>query len=71
MIRQALSHPQITTVIALARKKVEAPTGLKGGADEGKLGSVAVSDYGGYGNDGKKEFGGVEACIWYVHFFLS
>ncbi|QDS75959.1 hypothetical protein FKW77_003457, partial [Venturia effusa] len=62
VIRQALSHPKITSVIALARRKVEAPTGTDGS----KLKSVIVKDYDFYGEDVKNELGEAGACIWTV-----
>lgn len=71
VIRQALSHPKITTVTALARRTVEAPTGLRKGADVSKLRSLVVSDYDAYSEDVKKELGKAGACIWYVNISLG
>lgn len=70
VIRQALSHPKITTVVALARKKVKAPTGLRDDADVSKLRSLVVGDYDAYSEDVRREFGRVGACIWYVNISL-
>jgi hypothetical protein len=64
LLRQSLSLPKITSVIALARKKVGAPGGLGEGADVGKLESVVVGDYDGYSDDVRREFGKADACIW-------
>lgn len=66
ILRQALSHPQITTVTAIARTKVEAPPELKEAADKEKLRSVVVRDYGpaGWGEDVKAALKGVGGCIW-------
>lgn len=71
VIRQALSHPKITTVIALARRKVEAPTGLREGAGVSKLRSVVISDYDVYSEDVRKELGRAGGCIWYVYIFAD
>lgn len=64
VIRQSLSLPSITTVVALARRPVSAPGNLLPGADASKLHSVVVKDYGKYSQDVKKEIAGADACIW-------
>ncbi|KAJ6532057.1 hypothetical protein B0H19DRAFT_1189836 [Mycena capillaripes] len=62
VIRQSLRMPQITSVVALARKRVTAPDSE--GAS--KLKSVVVKDYDDYSDEVKKEFAGADACIWTV-----
>jgi hypothetical protein len=52
--------PEITTVIAVARKAVQAD-----GIDSSKLKSVIIDDYGEYSDEVKAEFVGADACIWY------
>jgi len=68
VIRQALSLPKITSIIALARRPVEAPDEyyLGVGADRSKLKSVVVKEYDEYSEDVKKQFAGADACIWTV-----
>ena len=64
VVRQALSIPAITSVIALARRPVATPANLDAGADASKLRSVVVRDYGEYSEEFKKEVEGADACIW-------
>ncbi|KAI1108515.1 NAD(P)-binding protein [Nemania sp. NC0429] len=66
VIRQSLSHPKITSVIALARKPVNAPETALAGADSSKLKSVVIQDYEVYPDEVVKEFSGADACIWTV-----
>ena len=59
VLRQAILLPEITTVVALARKPVE----LTGpGAD--KIKSVTVKNYDEYSDAVRKELAGADACIW-------
>jgi hypothetical protein len=64
-IRQALSNPRITTVVALGRKAVSPPSNLPKYADTTKLVNVILKDYETYDDDARKALEGVEACIWY------
>lgn len=64
VIRQSLSDPKITTVVALARRPVEVPQNLGAEADTSKLKSVVVQDFGAYSEDAKKQLEGADACIW-------
>ena len=66
VIRQSLSIPEISDVIALARRRVSAPSDLGSGADVSKLHSVVLDNYGGYSEDVRKQLAGANACIWYV-----
>lgn len=66
VIRQSLSIPKITSVIALARHPVAAPLNLNPGADASKLHSVVVDNYGSYPDNVIKQLAGADACIWYV-----
>lgn len=63
IIRQTLHIPEITEVIALARK----PITLDEGSDSSKIKSVIIQDYGEYPDDVKAEFAGADACIWCVY----
>ncbi|KAK8094852.1 hypothetical protein PG997_001537 [Apiospora hydei] len=63
VLRQALRMPEITSIVAVARKPVQ----LEGPeATSSKLKSVIVQDYDQYPDDVKKEFAGAGACIWTV-----
>lgn len=62
VIRQSLLIPEITSVVALARKPVPLPEG----ADAAKFKSVVVDNYGTYPADVKEEFAGANTCIWYI-----
>ncbi|KAJ9610681.1 hypothetical protein H2200_005458 [Cladophialophora chaetospira] len=64
VIRQSLSNPRITSVLALARRPVTVPENLPPGADTSKLKSVVVEDFGKYFDDAKKQLEGTDACIW-------
>jgi hypothetical protein len=65
VIRQSLYLPKITSVIALARRSVSAPSGLGADADASKLQSVVIKDYDDYPDEVKKQFANADACIWY------
>ena len=67
VIRQSLSVPKITSVIALARQPVTTPLNLAQGADASKLHSVILDNYGSYPDEVNKQLAGADACIWYVH----
>ncbi|KAI3328122.1 NAD(P)-binding protein [Xylariaceae sp. AK1471] len=66
VIRQSLSRPEITSVVALARSPVAVPEKLSVGGDASKLKSVVIQDYEVYLDEVKKEFSGAGACIWTV-----
>ena len=70
LVRQSLAIPKITSVIALARRPVSAPSNLSPGADVTKLHSVTVKNYDSYPDDVKKHFAGADACIWYSFWLL-
>ena len=65
VIRQSLSIPKITSVLALARRPVSAPSNLPKDADPSKLQSVVLDDYGSYPEEVKTQLAGADACIWY------
>ncbi len=66
VIRQSLSIPKITSVIAIARRPISTPSNAGQHADTSKLNSVTLDDYGKYSDDVKKQFSGADACIWYA-----
>jgi uncharacterized protein YbjT (DUF2867 family) len=60
VVRQALVHPKITSIVALTRRTVDVPDG----ADTSKLKIVQIEDYDRYSDEAKKEFAGAGGCIW-------
>jgi hypothetical protein len=67
VIRQAVSHPSITSILALGRRTTAVPQNMGSGADTTKLKSVVCEDFGNYPESVKKELTGADACIWYVN----
>jgi N-acetyl-gamma-glutamylphosphate reductase len=68
IIRQALAHPGVTSVLALARRETPIPKNLKLKADSKKLKSVVCQDFGNYSEEVKRQLAGADACIWRVLF---
>jgi hypothetical protein len=64
VIRQALSDPTITSIMALARRETALPQSLGRGADTSKLKSIVCEDFGNYPESVKQEIAGADACIW-------
>jgi len=64
VIRQALSMPSVTSVIALARREVKASEDLAPDADKSKLKSVILDDFENYTPEVKEQIKGADACIW-------
>lgn len=65
VIRQALSNPAITSVVALGRRAAPEPQNLEPTANIAKLKSVILKDFDAeYPDDVKKEFAEADACIW-------
>lgn len=71
VIRQSLTNPRITSVIALARRPAPTPANVDPGADTSKLHNVTIKDYDSYSDEVKKHFVGADACIWYTFIFHS
>jgi dihydrodipicolinate reductase len=65
IIRQALSHPDVSTVLALGRREISAPSDLGPNADVSKLKSVVLKDFENYTDDVKRQLQGADAVIWY------
>ncbi|KAK7980361.1 hypothetical protein PG989_012818 [Apiospora arundinis] len=63
VLRQAMRMPEITSIVAVARKPVQLDAA---GPNYSKVKSVIVQDYDQYPDDVKKEFAGAAACIWTV-----
>lgn len=70
VIRQSLSIPAITSVIALARRPVGVPDHLDADADTSKLHSVVLEDFAHYPEEVRRQLAGADACIWYEPRFL-
>ena len=66
VIRQALSNPAITSILALARRVTALPENLGPGADASKLKSVVCEHFYNYPESVKQELAGADACIWYA-----
>ena len=66
VIRQCLSIPKISSIIAVARHPISAPANLVQGADASKLHSVVLDDYDSYPDGVRQEFADADACIWYA-----
>lgn len=66
LIRQALSDPAITSIMALARRVTTIPQNPGPDADVSKLKSVVCEDFENYPESVKRELTGADACIWYA-----
>ncbi|ORY12195.1 hypothetical protein BCR34DRAFT_600761 [Clohesyomyces aquaticus] len=65
VIRQSLSIPGITSVVALGRREVLAPSSVRPSADPSKLKSVILKSFDeDLPEDVKNQLRGVNACIW-------
>ena len=64
IIRRALSHPAVTSIVAIGRREADAPSKLLPGADASKLKSVVCDDFMNYSDSLKQELAGADACIW-------
>jgi nucleoside-diphosphate-sugar epimerase len=71
VIRQALSHPGVTSILALARRTTPVPANAGPGADASKLQSVVCDDFENYSDSVKQQLSGADACVWYLSFFPS
>lgn len=65
VIRQCLSHPKITSVVALSRRPVVVPENAGKDADVSKLQSVILKDFTKYPDDVKAQLADADGCIWY------
>lgn len=71
LIRQALSHPAVTSIVALARRETAVPQNTGLGANAAKLKPVICEDFGNYSENVKQELAGADACIWYINLPLA
>ncbi|EGU77625.1 hypothetical protein FOPG_09097 [Fusarium oxysporum f. sp. conglutinans race 2 54008] len=66
VVRQALLHPQITSVVTLSRYDHDISEDLQTPEIESKLTSVTCSDFKNYPQYVKDEISGADACIWLI-----
>lgn len=66
VVRQAISHPAVTSIVALARRETPVPDNADPDADTTKLKSVVCEDFMNYGETVKEELANADACIWQV-----
>ncbi|KAK7700298.1 hypothetical protein SLS64_011111 [Diaporthe eres] len=68
LIRQGLRVPEITSLVALARRPVQLDVDA---SDASKFESVVVHDYAHYSDSVKAALAGADACIWTVGITLG
>lgn len=61
LVRQALSNPAITSIVALSRRETTVPAPADGAA---KLTSLVCDDFENYPEHVRRELHDVDACIW-------
>lgn len=61
VLRQALLHPSITTLIVLSRRAISPPI------THPKLQVIILADFAIYPPEVLTQLDGAEACIWYLH----
>ncbi|KAI1445744.1 hypothetical protein F5Y02DRAFT_385209 [Annulohypoxylon stygium] len=66
LIRQALSHPEVTSVIALGRREIAVPENIGPNADATKFKCVVCADFEDYPESVKQKLAGADACIWTI-----
>lgn len=62
VIKQALSLPQITSIVVIARRPLSFPEGV----DSSKLTTVLQDNLDHYDEEAKKYLANADACIWSV-----
>jgi len=63
LVRQALAHPAITSIVGLSRRETVLPTEVSDAS--GKLISVVCDDFLTYSHTVQKALECADACIWY------
>ncbi|EEA18734.1 hypothetical protein TMatcc_010724 [Talaromyces marneffei ATCC 18224] len=66
VIRQALSHPAVTSVVALARRATPVPANVSLDANLSKLKCAVCEDFEHYSDSIKEDLAGADACIWLI-----
>ena len=63
-LRLALQNPNVTEIVALARREVKLPEGTSD-VDTAKFSTVVLEDMGkDYPSSVKKKLRGADACVW-------
>ncbi|KAL2255886.1 hypothetical protein VTK26DRAFT_2532 [Humicola hyalothermophila] len=66
IIRQALSHPDVTSVVGLGRRVIQPPPDLGPKADPSRFKSIALKDFENYPEEVKRELTDADAVIWTI-----
>ncbi|CAJ0547407.1 Ff.00g041610.m01.CDS01 [Fusarium sp. VM40] len=66
VVHQALNHPLITSVVALARRETHIPKGVDPQIAQSKFKSLTCSDFKDYPQDVRAEISDADACIWVI-----
>ena len=61
LLRQAVLHPSINTIVAVTRRALSSPLN-----DSPKIKNVLVKDYDQYSDEAKSAFKGANGCIWTI-----
>ncbi|KAM3524011.1 hypothetical protein MY4038_007916 [Beauveria bassiana] len=64
VVRQALSHKSVTSVVALGRRPTPPPESVPAGPELEKFQSVTLEDFTNYTEHVKSQLSGADACIW-------
>ncbi|UKZ77731.1 hypothetical protein TrVFT333_005455 [Trichoderma virens FT-333] len=64
LVRQAITSPAVTSVVAIARRETPVPESLKDSSDVAKLTSVVCDDFLNYSDNVKHQISNADACIW-------
>lgn len=71
VIRQSLSNPAVTSIVALGRRSTAVPQNAGPRADVSKLKPVVCDDFENYSESVKEELAEADACIWYTIIFAA
>ncbi|KAF4468591.1 transport sec13 [Fusarium albosuccineum] len=66
VVRQALKHPGISSVVALGRRPTPIPEGSGSQAETSKFKSVTIDDFCNYSEQVKADIAGADGCIWLI-----
>ncbi|KUL86756.1 hypothetical protein ZTR_04781 [Talaromyces verruculosus] len=66
VVRQALSHPAVTSIVALAPRATPVPANIGPDANVSKLKSTICDDFDNYTESVKADLAGADACIWLI-----
>ncbi|KAF4944935.1 hypothetical protein FSARC_14545 [Fusarium sarcochroum] len=66
VVRQALRHPLITSVVALARRETQVPKDVDPQIAQSKFRSLTCSDFKDYPQNVRSAISDADACIWLI-----